>query len=342
MLEFFAENAWAPLTMSMDKRIGKYCADRYQSVSGVMTEVWNRFMPIVKLMSWSMENNRRKLGDYFIDIFKPPLWEEKDPSAFDGILDSASENAGNAVYILETLASLENEIAEDSFLRRDAFDIARTICGRYLNLGITLIQKLVCQWRNGTDTAEAVFKACGGCIGLMELLAELLSEHEDYSLYESLCALEHVHKVNPVFEKTLKNNASNNYCRSYIYENARFLYLPEMKLMFDFLKRNINEGNRENLLYMDEYVKKAQKNKELYDGTPLSEMAYRTSRPVVGILRDISREIGQKKVGGIRYGKRFNENSTVKTKLQKAFLCIFSYFDGVYNITAESGSICVR
>ncbi|MEN6313754.1 MAG: alpha-N-acetylglucosaminidase TIM-barrel domain-containing protein [Clostridiaceae bacterium] len=174
MLEFFAENAWAPLTMSMDERIGKYCVNRYQSDSGAMTEVWSRFMPIVKLISWSMENTGRNVNECFIDIFRFPLWDEMDPSAFERILDNAAKNVGNAVNVLETLASLDN-ITKDKFLRRDVFDIARTICGRYLNLGIALIQKLVCQWRNSMDTAGAVFKACGGCTRLMELLAELLS-----------------------------------------------------------------------------------------------------------------------------------------------------------------------
>jgi len=43
----------------------------------------------------------------------------------------------------------------------------------------------------------------------------------------------------------------------------------------------------------------------------------------------------------VLYEKRFNENRTIKAKLQEVFLRIFSNYNGCHNITAKSGGICI-
>ena len=72
---------------------------------------------------------------------------------------------------------------------------------------------------------------------MLDALTELLGSHGDYSLLETLQGMQRVEKVNPIFERTLKENAGNHYCRSYIYENARYLYRPEMDLLFEEVKQ---------------------------------------------------------------------------------------------------------
>ena len=73
----------------------------------------------------------------------------------------------------------------------------------------------------------------------METLAELLGSHEDYSLFSSLEHIKSVTETNPGFELTLKTNAECGYCRSYIYENAKYLYLPEMKLLYSEIRKSL-------------------------------------------------------------------------------------------------------
>lgn len=55
-------------------------------------------------------------------------------------------------------------------------------------------------------------------------------------LRASLERLKTVAPVNPLFERTLKENANNMYCRSYIAELAADVYLPEQRLLFEALR----------------------------------------------------------------------------------------------------------
>ena len=66
----------------------------------------------------------------------------------------------------------------------------------------------------------------------------LLSTHEDYSMLATLEKLQTVTDTNPNFEITLKRNAECNYCRSYIFELAQYLYVPEMEILFDAVKKS--------------------------------------------------------------------------------------------------------
>jgi hypothetical protein len=103
----------------------------------------------------------------------------------------------------------------------------------------------------------------------MKALAELLGSHEDYSLLDTLERMQKVEAVNPNFEMTLKNNAESVYCRAYIYENAEYLYLPEMKLVFDEIKRAVSENAE---IDADAVTAGAKKIRERYFGIPLSDM----------------------------------------------------------------------
>ena len=78
---------------------------------------------------------------------------------------------------------------------------------------------------------------------LLSALADLLGSHEDYSLLASLKRLQSVTETNPSFERTLKNNASCEYCRAYIYENAARLYLPEMRALWACVREADEKGS---------------------------------------------------------------------------------------------------
>ena len=78
---------------------------------------------------------------------------------------------------------------------------------------------------------------------LLKTLSDLLSTHEDYSMFASLESLKKVTETNPNFETTLKNNASCNYCRSFTYENAEYLYVPELKAVFEEAKSALTNGS---------------------------------------------------------------------------------------------------
>ena len=127
-----------------------------------------------------------------------------------------------------------------------------------------------------TASMEAAYK-------LLKALSDLLASHEDYSLYQSLLRLQSVTKTNPNFEITLKNNASGYYCRSYISENVEYLYLPEMEIIFDEVKKAFKadaEIDRESI------TARIQINKERFDAMPLAEMSATELKAYPDVLRE--------------------------------------------------------
>lgn len=125
--------------------------------------------------------------------------------------------------------ALEKIDLTDERVRRDVWDIRRTLLGRRISLTILQI-------RRAYLAGEAFDALCESCLEQTEALQRLLAAHSDYSLRASLERLKTVAPVNPLFERTLKENANNMYCRSYIAELAADVYLPEQRLLFEALR----------------------------------------------------------------------------------------------------------
>ena len=75
--------------------------------------------------------------------------------------------------------------------------------------------------------------------------------------------------MNPIFENTLKNNAESWYCRGYIYENAAYLYVQEMDILFSEVKKALETDGE---IDVDAVVEKTRQNRERYHRIPLADM----------------------------------------------------------------------
>jgi hypothetical protein len=186
----------------------------------------------------------------------------------------------DGVQILKALSALP---VEDSLTERDFFDIARTVIGRFLNAAI-----LSCQLLYASDApTDALTAEMQNTEHLMVRMVELLGAHEDYSLLKTLDRLERVHEVDPGFERVLKSNAECDYCRSYIYENAKALYLPEMRCLFNEVKEAVREGRE---VRRDVVRKDAEKIREDFFETPLAAMSA-VARSLTDILADAASDV---------------------------------------------------
>ena len=238
VIEYFAQNSWDGESEPVEETLKRYCADRYPAeIAKEMSGIWQKLMPIVELTSWSIDESCDHHGS---DIFVRPLRRIKFDAA---LVEKYRENfekidalRENAVDILKRIRSIPTD---DEMTRRDLYDIARTVIGRFINAAILRVE---CLYIDKAPLKELEV-AMEQCVELVASLADLLSSHSDYSLYESLKMLKSVTQVNPNFEHTLKNNAENGYCRAYIYENAEYLYLPEIKEMFAEVIRAAKEGS---------------------------------------------------------------------------------------------------
>jgi hypothetical protein len=165
-----------------------------------------------------------------------------------------------AADVLNRLADIT---PDDAQIERDMFDIARTVIGRYLDAAIRKAQILY------FEKSDYMFCLMDFAVSLMENMADLLSLHNDFSMYDTLLKVQSVTETNPNFEKTLKNNAECTYCRSFIYENARYLYLPEMNALFDEVKKSFKDGTE---IDREAIKEKFAAVKESYFNIPLADM----------------------------------------------------------------------
>ncbi len=232
--EYLARNAWDSETLSIPELTDQYCRDRYAPERyDTMSALWRDFMPIIQMRAWSTTKTAAMASmDQFVRIMeRAPFKGETNPYSLQS--PDASLFAA-AVRIMKTLADIDDP---DPQMLRDIFDIARTILGRFTDEA-TRRAEIAYAEKDYAKMAAAMELA----LALLETLRDLLGLHEDYSLLASLRKLQSVTETNPNFEKTLKQNAECAYCRSYIYENAAMLYVPEMKYLFEAVKRAAESG----------------------------------------------------------------------------------------------------
>lgn len=233
VIEYFAQNAWEHDTKSIAEQIERYATDRYPAaLAPKMAELWHSFMPIVQLSAWSNDNaNYNSATDIFFRLGGRAGFKKDSAELYHQKTLQPAALKDTAAEILTQLSTISTT---DEMTVRDLYDIARTIIGRYINAAI-----LQAEYLYATDASvEALDPVMKLGEALMETLIDLLGSHSDYSLLASLERLKTVTDTNPAFEETLKENASNYYCRSYIYEDAAYLYLPELRLLFSEVKKS--------------------------------------------------------------------------------------------------------
>ena len=277
VIEYFAANAWDKETLTIAEQTERYCRDRYPTaLAEDMSVLWRDFMPIVQLSAWSIDNTFQQSGnDIFVRITERATFNKKNINLYPRMASRAMQIKDTAAQVLRRLSKIPTD---DEMTARDVYDIARTIIGRYINTAILIAQTRFAQ----NASAEELEGAMRSAIGLMETLVDLLGSHDDYSLFATLKRLQSVTETNPNFEQTLKNNAECGYCRAYIYENAAYLYLPEMKAQFEQVKK----AAASNQLFDKSSVEADVANiRRHYFETPLSEMKRNTISPEETMLR---------------------------------------------------------
>ena len=224
MYEFFAANAWKPEYLDIHDFIPVFCKKRYGKNAEKMQDLWLKALPVIECGNWSFH---QFYGEVFtkLRLIELPMEEEK--------VRKHLFNAGRmkpalkpAVVLLESLASCP---LDDPMMRRDVIDMARSAGGR-------IFQYLY----NRVPAAYPDQEKCAVLLNLMRetlnLLADIVKSSPDFSLCCSLDELKKYKPVNPIFEHTLKGNAENHYCRSYIAELFDACYLPE----FEFFAKHVN------------------------------------------------------------------------------------------------------
>ncbi len=294
VLEYLTENAWNPLTMTIEQLTKRFCDRRYGDMAETMNDIWQTALPVIKLCDWGGYTERDEDDPdkykYLIDCdAHREMWFDyrnfRGEKTLHHIrhykyrIEQFEENFAYFTDTLEGLSHLTNSAWDNTFILRDAVDLARTVIGRYMNILIMKAKVLEneANLENIRPIKELFMK-------LMQYLIKLLSQNDDFSLYHSLIKLSEVCSVNKNFEHTIKGNLIEPYCRQYCYEAMKYLYAEECGLAFD----EIMMSDKTDL--SAEY-KKAE---EAFMSTPLESMKPCEAISLPELLQEVSQCIKEK------------------------------------------------
>lgn len=254
----------------------QFCIDRYGCEAEPMEKIWNMLEAEFAVCSFHQH------GLYFDDTFCLL-------KTLSGIGKSLSESARREQYrkmqeLRPHIAGVYSSLAEiasrtsDEMTRRDIIDIARTHLVSNLVCEMSSLMGRFWEWRK--DGAEK--PSADRFVKLTEYFAKLLETSDEYSLNNSLELLSKAHPINPASEDTLMGNAENHYCRSYIAELARAIYIPEANA----LKKWIDSATKEGVLNHQELLDAESAIRDEYYAHPLA--TYKVpGEPLENVLNEL-------------------------------------------------------
>ncbi len=320
MLDFFPSLAWNPADCRIESFIPDFCSRRYpQPIAEEMAKLWLSAVPLLKLGTWSvLENEADPLREVYPDMYFTVLkpcgkhggWllgniDEKMLEYFRSLTLNTCPHTETAATLLETLVSLD-PVTGSEFQRRDTIDLARMVFSRFMSLAIGQFRLMFEDWR---DSAESTFFDQSFSSGdllcyladiraFAKLFSDLLESSGDFSLGVALQELHKRQSTNPDFEKTLKNNANNGYCRSHVYELARYCYEPEFAATTHILETRIRANDRSKWVFSHEQLQEI--------GAPITQAFH--AKPLAEMAPDIATAI-------VRLPHTLNEMATLIRRL---------------------------
>ena len=257
MLEFFAANAWAPApdNVKIASFLRKFCEARYEAAfRPVMRRLWEAVLPfITRARHWNGPAYWRGGERFFTFLFSEVCFI---PAKY--LLPDQPDLVRKAEYYRDLLAPLAAEApgvlrafaqvdvkAAHAFVRRDVFDLVRTVVSRALCHACAELMLALSAWRYGAENVPEIERRFELIREAEVLFADILAANDEYSLYASLQALRAKHETNPDFEPTLKGNAENDYCRTFVTELFTGVYIPELDLCREIFREAVRGGKRE-------------------------------------------------------------------------------------------------
>ena len=280
MLEYFASNAWNAAQMNLSERIKTFCFDRYpEDISQSMCKIWDITLKISQTRNWTRNEEyplREIDGLIFFNTLTNP-WMTKVNA---DVVDAVEYHKQTLEYILDTAPELFTQLPgmieqhyDNEFIRRDIVDIARITLSRVLHALFLKLSLKLEQWRSfkcSNEEIEQQIDLCGDCL---EILGQVLFQHEDFSLYDSLVRLEASAPINPHSEQTLKGNTENGYCRSFYAEFFPLIYLPEFNLYRNWIKGKLYSNDRSEWILGDKLKEDQEQIRDNFYELPLKKVS---------------------------------------------------------------------
>jgi hypothetical protein len=292
LLEYLAANSWRP-TEELSAAVARLCRGRYPAeLVEPMQAIWKDFLVTSQSVHWTHAGNRwQSFGEPQFRILTGSQFSSLSPA---GLAATEKEYARlrpslePAPDVLTRLGGMLDKRQGDPLWNRDALDMARTIASRALLTGLMKASLEMGAWREGRGDAARIRKLAEVSKGLINVLADVLAQSDDFSMHASLKRLERAQplggvepKVNAHSEQTLKSNAENDYCRSHHYELVRHVYQPEHEAYWAWVEKRLAAGDKAPWRRPAEFGPQAKAIQDKFYATPLSEMAPGQARPAL-------------------------------------------------------------
>lgn len=293
MLEYFTEIAWNPALYRIEDFLPVFVSRRYRECDRErMLSLWESVLPLAMQSRWGtlLMDERRYFPqrEIYPDVyFNLSGW-------FYGTIDTVRTEY--FTFVISTIGKklpcgrrLFGELAqsgagkEDGFVFRDVLDMARTAVARAIEYQLCLVGLLLDGWTCRTPVPEIglgrevekddIFRETALTRRLGAILSMLLEASPEFSLNATLDGMHRAYETNPAFEKTLKANSDNGYCRSYIYELARYSYETVLDGVFSYIEGRVSSCERKGYINLDAEIDAiiAERRKG-FDAKPLCEM----------------------------------------------------------------------
>lgn len=215
---YFTDNCWRLSPKATDELLSDFCKDRYGSQAELFYAIWSRVQAFAHRIGWQ-------------PVFTDVLTWDYGHYRNDGCRWKGARESMGVRYAEVPLADLASMLARidwnGEFVRRDSVDLARTALDRAL---YAEFEEMMAKWRGvcGGRCSAAEFKRTARRFEeLVRAMADLLAIHSDFSIAETLDAVNAVEKMrNPRGEHLLFENSSCDYCRGHQAEYAKGWYVP--------------------------------------------------------------------------------------------------------------------
>ncbi len=304
VLEYLAENSWSPLENGVEQIAEKFSNNRYGECASLMNDCWQKMLPFIKLGEWGGEGTNypkhceklnlcsswylhRDMWSNLILFINSP--DSKSISLKEYYLKKIKATEPlikDTVAVINNLAEI-NSAVDNELILRDSIDIARTVLGRFLNF---IIIKALCYLKDKGKLK--VYKE--SYLNLLNIMAELLTLNDDFSIYHTLKDLEKTAPTNPNFEITLKRNICNGYCSQAAYELVTEMFIPEGEAVFDALINSTDDTlpklSRERTAIFESFIEKQLKDMQAKSRYELKEVFIKAINEIVNIKEAIFNE----------------------------------------------------
>jgi len=291
MLEYFRENAWNPQNRSINEIASDMCFKRYEEDEAKMLEIWNAFLPTMKLPTrdymasfFDVLNTEKAI---FLKMF---MLEHKDQAEcekyWNGFEDLEKPFIKDMKNTISLIYKLPENVYTKPFIHRDVVDMIKTIVIKKTHYSFIKLSHLILRWRRGKNEEKQIREILEYNEKMLCIFKEILGLHEDYSMYHSLLELKKNRPINPYFENTLKENVVNWYCRTSAYEAVEGIYIKEFAVFKKWLEEKIEANDRTNM-DMSSFSEEKERIFEEFISIPLKDFHVTDRRGYKEVIADL-------------------------------------------------------